>query len=345
MDRLRLGRLALVLVILLAGLPGSLPVQADQDEEMGSAWYLPINKQPVCVGQKVRIQGAYTLTGSPPTNGVDPLTPLVPEPVDPLAPLVDEPVDPLAPLAAHTIVNESSIGTVSPKKINVFEDSGFFEFTFTATKPGVAQIRSDLLGLPTTALLTLRVTDRCHYIYGIRADFSIDVTAGGGYAAGKYYIWSGGYLKSKDPNRPNFLMNDPQDRVILGGTLTGFQAGGCTGTGPLVPRKAPILAEGVVDEDSSEVHVTFMKQGPFAASGTWTIVCPEKVVTVPDFYAQAMIMIDGAPADVAWADAVCPADGGSCKAIFSALDFMSAIAQAGGASMLTSVEMKLEKVR
>ena len=345
MERLWLRRLVLVLAILLSGLAGSDPVQAEQNDQMGSVWYLPIDKQPVCVGQKVVIRGAYTLSGSPPTNGVDPLAPLVPEPVEPLAPLVDDPVDPLAPLTSQTIVNETNIGTVSPKKTNVYEDSGFFQFTFTATKPGLAQIRSGMLGQPTTALLTLRVTDRCHYIYGIRADFSINVTAGGGYAAGDYYIWAGGYLKSKDSNQPDLLTNDPQDRVTLGGALTGFSAGGCTSGGPLVPKKAPILAEGIVNEESSEVHVTFMKQGPFAASGTWTIVCPEHTVVVPDNYAKAMMMIDGAPVDVAWVDAICPADGGSCEAVFSVLDFMSAIVEAGGASMPTMVEMKLEKVR
>lgn len=345
MGRFWLGKLALALMILATGLAGSEPAQAEPIDEVGSVWYLPIDKQPVCVGQKVVIRGAYTVSGSPPTNGVDPLAPLVPDPVEPLAPLVDDLVDPLAPLAAYTIVNEASNGTVSPKKISVYEDSGFFQFTFTATKPGVVQIRSDLLGLPTTALLTLRVTDRCHYIYGIRADFSINVTAGGGYAAGDYYIWAGGYLKSKDPNQPNFLTNDPQDRVILGGALTDFQAGGCTAGGPLIPKKAPILAEAIVNEDSSEVHVTFMKQQPFAASGGWKIVCPEHTVGVPDFYAQAMMMLDGSPADVAWVDAVCPADGGSCEAVFSGLDFMGAIVEAAGASMPTTVEMKLEKVR
>ncbi|HZW04978.1 MAG TPA: hypothetical protein VFF68_13680 [Anaerolineaceae bacterium] len=340
MNRVSLGRLGLGLIILVSSLFGSSPAQANLSDEVGSTWFLPTDTQPVCVGQKVVIRGGYTLTGA---VVPDPLEPLVP---DPLAPLVGDQPDPLAPLTSTTILNETSLGTVSPRTINVYEDSGFFTFTFTATKPGVAQIRSDIPGLPSLAQLTLRVTDRCHYIYGVRADFTIDVHAsGGGFATGDYYLWAGGYLKVKDPNRPGFLSNDPQDRVTLGGKLTAFQAGDCSSASPLAPKKARFQGEGLVDEDSPVVQVTFNKLAPFSASGSWSIVCPEVTVPVPDVYAQAMMMIDGAPTTEPFVTATCPADGGVCDAAFPALNFMSAMVSTGGGNMPVSIDVKLEKVR
>jgi hypothetical protein len=168
---------ASVPLIAIAGLALGPPVRAE-DEIPVTAWYLPMDTRPVCIGQQVRIAGQYNAN---PGN------------------------EPLAPLVGVTVTNQASQGTVSPQSLHVRPESEFFSFTFTATSAGMAGISSSIPGAWGTARVALKVTDTCEYVYGFRADFDMDLGKSGATMSGSYHLWGGGYLRAKDPNNISAL--------------------------------------------------------------------------------------------------------------------------------------------
>jgi hypothetical protein len=347
--RLRSSILFLAFVLAMCGTHQP-PVWAQNNGPAGITWYLPMDKQPVCVGQKVVIRGGYNTQPSDllaPLVPEDPLAPLVPQEPDPLAPLVPDPPDPLAPLVSTEIHNQTDLGNVSPKKINAAEEAGFFTFVFTATKAGTATIRSEIPGVTSPAVMTLRVTQRCKYIYGLRIDFTIDVDYKGE-VVGDYFMWAGGYLK-EDPNDPSRLSNDPQDRIALGGQLLNFSVGECQQTNlPLSPRTAKIKATAFFDEDEPVIHIRFQKE-LFQASGAWWLICKGKRVQTGDVFAGFMMMMDPPlNSEQPWATATCPLEGGACDVVIPSVSFMKTIVvqgSQGAAAMPFFATLKLEKVQ
>jgi hypothetical protein len=268
--------------------------------------YLPLDTQPVCVGQKVKIAGQYNANPSG---------------------------DALAQLTPITIVNKTNLGSVSPQQISVPADAGFFSFWFTATEKGTASISSDMQGLMgaaplSTARATLKVTDKCKYIYGLRVDFSVDVKGGsGGQILGNYYLWAGGYLNVKDPKDITHLANDPQDNITLGGKLTSFTTNACTATNQPIPtRTAKITVNATVSEPTIDIQIT---KGEFNAVGQWMLTCKGAKGTfqqaVPDVYEKAMLMMDKVGPNQPFASGTCLAEGGTCALDMPTMDFMQSI--------------------
>jgi hypothetical protein len=349
--RLRTFTLLLAGLVLLqaAWLVGA-PVWAASQTADGLTYYLPLDTQPVCVGQKVVIRGGYILNPLAPVvpDAPDPLAPLVIDQDDALAPLVPDAPDPLAPLVKMEIHNQASRGSVSQPRIQALQDSGLFSFTFTATQAGNATIRSEIPGYTQPAILTLKVTDRCQYIYGLRIDFTINVQSQGT-VRGDYFMWAGGYLKA-DPKDPSRLSNDSADSIALGGQLSNFDVGKCKQSNmPLGPKTASLKAKAHTGEDDPLVHIDFEK-GLFRASGTWVIFCDGKAIdTRGDPFAGSMIMMDGVLGrNDAWATAHCPAAGGSCSITIPSLSLMRTVWEMGSggtAQMPFTVDLMLEKVK